>query len=330
LGDSLVGCPVFDARLMGPGVLSVVMTPSADSREIRGNGIRSTGTLFVSFVPLLLICLNSAAFGSSAHASRFLPHFLLSSPSQYADCPGARAGSSRFGAIDFSQPADDALMHTAKAHRVTAVLRYYDWNDDSPDTRLSPVALSRRSKFNRQFRYPWRSGPQFHGKILTRDELAALHKAGFKVGVVFQHFNSDPRTFIDMARAPFDASQALDIARHLRQPLDTLIFFGVDFDTSPSMYPYVRRYFNSIRERLRIARFKLGVYGNGYVCKRLLQDGLVSACWLSQSVGFRESFDYERAGAWVLKQCATRKPFSGSMVEFDPDIIRRKSPGLFW
>lgn len=221
-------------------------------------------------------------------------------------------------------------MHAAKAHGVIAVLRYYDWNDDAPDARISPAALSRRSQFNRQFRYPWRPGPQFHGKILTRGELAALHAAGFKVGVVFQHFNSDPRTFVDTARARFDANQAMDIARQLRQPLNTLIFFGVDFDTSPSMYPYVRRYFASVRERLRGASFKLGVYGNGYVCKRLFQDRLVSACWLSQSVGFRESFDYERTGAWALKQCATRKPFSGSTVEFDPDVMARKSAGVFW
>jgi hypothetical protein len=319
-----------DRRLTGHCVLPAVKTLFADFREFRGTGIRSTRTLFAFLVPLLLIHFNSAAIGSSAHTAPSFPHLLRSSSSQYPGCPGAKPGSARFGAIDFSQPADEALIRAAKAHGVSAILRYYDWNDDSPDARLSPLALSRRSKFNRQFRYPWRSGPQFHGKILTGDELAFLHKAGFKVGVVFQHFNSDPRTFTDTARARFDASQALKMAHRLRQPIDTLIFFGVDFDTSPSMYRYVRHYFDSIRERLRIASFKLGVYGNGYVCERLLQDGLVSACWLSQSVGFRESVDYEQTGPWVLKQCATREPFAGSQIQFDPDIIRRKSPTLFW
>ena len=248
----------------------------------------------------------------------------------FEDRVGAEVGAARFGAIDFSQPADEALIREAKAHGVIAVLRYYDWNDDTPDARLSVSAFSRRSKFNRHFLYPWRSGPQFHGKILTLDELAILHQAGLKVGVVFQHFNSDRRTFTDSARARFDASQALDEARHLHQPLNTFIFFGVDFDSSPSMYPHIRRYFTSVRKRLRIASFKLGVYGSGHVCKRLFQDRLVSACWLSQSVGFQESVDYERSGAWVLKQCATRKPFPKSAIEFDPDVIRSKLPGLFW
>jgi hypothetical protein len=320
----------LDGRFTEPCVHPAVKTLSVVPRESCRNGIRPTLILFASLIPLLLIYLNAAAFGSSAYAASSFPHFLRSTPSQYSGCPGAKTRSARFGAVDFSQPADEALMHAAKAHGVIAILRYYDWNDDTPDARLSPSALSRRSQFNRQFLYPWRSGPQFHGKILTRDELTLLHEAGFKVGVVFQHFNSDRRTFTDSARARFDASQALDEARNLHQPLNTFIFFGVDFDTSPSMYPYVRHYFTSVRERLRIASFKLGVYGNGHVCKRLFQDGLVSACWLSQSVGFRESVDYERSGEWVLKQCATRKPFSESAVEFDPDVIRGKLHGLFW
>jgi hypothetical protein len=308
----------------------MVKTLYVISRGRSRNGIRSAIILFTSSIPFLLIYLSGAAFVSSARAASSFPHLLRLTPSQYSGCPGAKTGKARFGAVDFSQPVDEALMEEAKADGVIAILRYYDWKDDTPDARLSLSALSRRSKFNRQFQYPWRSGPQFHGKILTRDELAVLHKAGFKVGVVFQHFNSDHRTFEDTARARFDASQALDEARNLHQPLNTFIFFGVDFDTSPSMYPYVRHYFTSVRERLRIASFKLGVYGNGHVCKRLFQDGLVSACWLSQSVGFRESIDYERSGAWALKQCATRKPFSDSAVEFDPDVIRGKLHGLFW
>lgn len=327
-GDSL---PIgSDVRLMEPCVRPMVKTLSATSRESRRNGIRSTIILFASLIPLLLVYLSGVAFGGSAYAATGFPHFLRSTPSQYSGCPGAKTRAARFGAIDFSQPADEPLMQEAKSHGVIAVLRYYDWNDDTPDASLSLNALSRRSQFNRKFLYPWRPGPQFHGKILTRDELAVLHEAGFKVGVVFQHFNSDRRTFRDSARARFDANQALDEARHLHQPLNTFIFFGVDFDASPSMYPYVRHYFTSVRQRLRIASFKLGVYGNGHVCKRLFQDGLVSACWLSQSVGFRDSVDYERSGAWVLKQCATRKPFSGSAIEFDPDVIRGKLLGLFW
>jgi Domain of unknown function (DUF1906) len=279
---------------------------------------------------LLLVYASIPAVGNVASSAATLPPFLFSPHTQYPACPGKGTATEQLAAFDFSQPADAALVHAAQALKVTAVLRYYDWEDKSLSSRLDHRSFSRRSEFNRQFHFPWRPGPQFHGKILSSEELRTLHSAGLKVGVVFQHFSSDPRTFLDAARASYDAGQALDLAHHLSQPPATVIFFGVDFDVSPSMYRYVHRYFESVHSYLKRSPYNLGVYGSGYVCRRLQQDGLVTSCWLSQSTAFQESTSYDGTGSWALKQCATRKAFPGSNVQFDPNVATKVRPGLFW
>jgi hypothetical protein len=268
--------------------------------------------------------------GNVASSAATLPPLLSAANIQYPACPGSRTAAGQLAAFDFSQPVDDALVHAAHALKVEAVLRYYDWEEKSPSEHLDHRAFSRPSEFNKQFHFPWRSGPQFHGKILSAEELHTLHAAGLKVGVVFQHFSSDPRTFQDAARASYDASQALHLAHHLSQPPATVIFFGVDFDVSPSVYPYVHRYFVSVHSHFKNSSYNLGVYGSGYVCRRLLQAGLVTSCWLSQSTAFQESTNYEGTGSWALAQCATRKPFPGSKVQFDPNVATKVRPGLFW
>ena len=279
---------------------------------------------------LLASCCALFAIASQASPSSKarLPPFKKPSPLQYSGCPAGSMLPAASSAIDFSQPSDGSLIASLPSLRIVSVFRYYDWRpvgSSSQRGRFGP-----RTAFNHGFKFPWRPGPQFAGKILTLHELQELHAHGIRVGVVFQHFNSDIRTFIDAARPAYDAKEAIAIASTLRQPRDTTIFFGVDFNAAADQYDLVRRYFTEVNRRLVEAGYRLGVYGNGLVCRRLQQDGLASACWLSQSVGFTESILLEKSGNWDVKQCATRRSVPGSTIEFDLDIVHRQTQAIFW
>jgi hypothetical protein len=68
-------------------------------------------------------------------------------------------------------------------------------------------------------------------KTLLPSETDAIFaaRAGFKIGVVFQHASDDPNTFIaDPRTAETHALRALDLAAANGQPKDSAIYFGVD------------------------------------------------------------------------------------------------------
>jgi hypothetical protein len=65
-------------------------------------------------------------------------------------------------------------------------------------------------------------------KTLLPDEAKAILSAGFNIGVIFQHNNDDPHTFIKGNRGTEDAKRALELAKANGQPYGSKIFFGVD------------------------------------------------------------------------------------------------------
>ncbi len=70
--------------------------------------------------------------------------------------------------------------------------------------------------------------PTIPGKPLRADEFDAIIKAGFKIGVVFQHKNGTAEKFQIPGVGAADAKIALDLADENRQPYDTAIYFGLD------------------------------------------------------------------------------------------------------
>jgi hypothetical protein len=81
-----------------------------------------------------------------------------------------------------------------------------------------------------------------------------------------------------------------------KQPADgkSALFYTVDYDATQSdidnaILPYAQAFHSTMGKLCSMAgtpNYLLGVYGNGLVCKALMEAGLVHFSWLSESTGF--------------------------------------------
>lgn len=268
------------------------------------------------FKAALAAALSFAPFHAAAEPSSRLPpleHPGIAIDRQWPGCPGGPPSGERVAAIDFSKQADPEALDLARALGATTILRYYDWAE-------GPT----REKFD----FYWRAGPTLPGKTLTQKERDLIFSKGFSLGIVFQHRSDLRKTFLDTKRAGFDARRALELAGELGQPKDSVIFFSVDFDAREKNIEHVKRYFETVGEMVGAANYRVGVYGDGYVCAELKRAGLASYCWLSMSTGFSGSRAYHASGRWDVKQCASREASGRSAVNFDPDVFNASSGKL--
>ncbi len=149
-------------------------------------------------------------------------------------------------------------------------------------------------------------------KRLLPDEARALHAAGLRIAVVYQDRQTQVEDF-SRASGERDGRFAFAYGRENGQPLGTTIFFAVDYDAKPADLRAIQAYFQGVGAGLATAAqsepsYQVGVYGSGYVCRRLKEAGLVSHTWLAESTGYRESAGYSD---WTLKQFVTNEDLCG-------------------
>jgi cell wall-associated NlpC family hydrolase len=171
-------------------------------------------------------------------------------------------------------------------------------------------------------------------KVLTRREAQALIAENISIWVVFQYWGNKPKWF----SADFggkDAIRALQCAQEIvGQPVGTAIYFAVDYDETGEHYPSnIVPYFKAVRDAF--ARndgsmpYRIGVYGNGLVCRRLLDDGLVTESWLSCSRGHAEHAVFYASNRWTLSQTCGVPDVCGCQVESDEVNPERTEFGQF-
>lgn len=117
-------------------------------------------------------------------------------------------------------------------------------------------------------------------------------------------------------------------------------FGSVEKIDDRSMLPFVRRYFQSIKNVFAAAEpgrtYEVGAYGSGLTCRELLRAKLVAKCWLANARSW-PGYDFEKeteAGAprWSLTQrvktvCPIwHNPRSTDAVEFDLNRVNSARP----
>jgi hypothetical protein len=142
-------------------------------------------------------------------------------------------------------------------------------------------------------------------KVVKPAEARAIAAAGLKLALVFEVWggvNNFAHDDIDGASGTSHGNFARDWAANVGAPDNTIIWFAIDTDCTTGQYAQrVRPYFQAARAALG-GKYRIGVYGCGYVCTQAIAEGLVDATWLTQSMGFNGSRAFRDSGRWTLLQ----------------------------
>jgi hypothetical protein len=236
---------------------------------------------------------NSVRFLSGLAVSLVLMATASSALAQYC-----KKGSG-VAAVDMASPVDQPFLDKMKEIGVGTIIRYYDWD---PPTLLN--------------------------KTLLRPERDLIVENGFKLAVVFQHFNNKFASFTP-ARGKKDAQRSLELAQLNSQPKGSAIYFGVDGPWgSAAQLKNIKAYFTALNETLAGKGYRIGAYGSGLVCRKLLDAKLAELCWLANAQAWPGYKAFYKSGEWRLVQTLPGK-CGGKDVDFNFTNDRDSDFGQF-
>jgi hypothetical protein len=159
-------------------------------------------------------------------------------------------------------------------------------------------------------------------KRLTRQEAEAILGAGISLAVVHQAAGTSAGDFSHESGVA-DATYARDYAiKTIGQPAGSAIYFGVDYDAKePDVTQRIVPYFQAVNSILTAAGdpiYKVGAYGDGVTLQTLLNAGLVSFTWISQSTGFPGTKQFKNSNRWTLFQ---NLPSTKCQLDLDVDDL---------
>ncbi len=141
-----------------------------------------------------------------------------------------------------------------------------------------------------------------HRKRVTSLEASAISAAGIDLFVVFED-SGDP--VLSVESGVNDAQIALGQAQALGQPEGTAIYFALEHDKfggyTTAHIRGLKRYLEGVGQVLA-PHYKVGVYGDGVVCKTALDAGLCEFTWLSASTKHPGTPDFTASGRATLIQ----------------------------
>lgn len=163
-------------------------------------------------------------------------------------------------------------------------------------------------------------------KNVTKEEAQALSRVGIKLFVVYED-GGDASSFPLTEQQGFsDASHAVTQAQGIGQPQGGTIYFAVEGlpdGYKSSDLSKIRQYFAGVNRGLG-ARYRSGVYGDGIVCKTLIEEGICSHTWLAQaSFSFEGTQAFYAAKKWSLAQILTdlpKKQWRGPSVDLNEGL----------
>lgn len=202
-------------------------------------------------------------------------------------------------AADTSTPVTGEFLAKMREVGVKTIIRYYDQPNET-----------------------------IRGKTLRRAERDFILAEGFSLAVVFQHKNKVFSSF-HRQQGLADGARALVLAAENLQPKGGIIYYGIDGGWgSEAQIRKIEEYFEAINSVLRPGGYRVGVYGSGRVCKRIVDKGLADYCWLSNARGWPDYHLYHPTRAWRLLQHPTEW-CGGREVDFNFTNGRHDDFGQF-
>lgn len=188
------------------------------------------------------------------------------------------------------------------------------------------IACLKSSGFDTVVRYYSKSA----WKRIGQAEARALADNDISIVAVYQNRQNQAADF-DKPQGERAGEHAYDYASNvIFQPAGSAIYFSVDFDASEAeVNQRVIPFFAGIRSAFQHmdgggpARYRIGVYGSGRVCRLLSADDHVELMWLAQATGWAEFRRYLNAKKWHLKQ---ELPAVVCGMDCDPDVDNPELP----
>jgi hypothetical protein len=137
--------------------------------------------------------------------------------------------------------------------------------------------------------------PELNWKQMGQKEARAIARAGVALTAVYQNRQNQPADF-SAAKGEASGNEAGDYAENvIFQPADSAIYFSADFDPSESVVrENIIPFFKGVKKAFKAAAvggrplYHAGVYGSGRTCRILLEEGLATYTWITQSTEFSE------------------------------------------
>jgi len=148
-------------------------------------------------------------------------------------------------------------------------------------------------------------------KVIKKAEAQKLSSSGIKIFTVYEDGSAASTFKLTANQGGKDATAAKTQATAIGQPKGGVIYFAVE--GLPNGYkkadlPGIRAYFAGVKNVLG-DDYTAGVYGDGIVCKTLLDEGICSHTWLAQaSYLFDGSIEFYASKRWSLAQIVTDLP----------------------
>jgi len=150
-------------------------------------------------------------------------------------------------------------------------------------------------------------------KCWTVDRVKAAAAAGLRVGLVHEGWGGANGKGISAIDGTRDGAFCRKEAAILGAPEDACIYFACDQDFSAAQITnLVIPYFKAVRAAFSDEYFRVGVYGSGAVCGRVISAGLADLSWEAQSKG------WTNYSAWLAKASMVQGP-EGKVAGVDAD-----------
>jgi kumamolisin len=159
----------------------------------------------------------------------------------------------------------------------------------------------------------------YQSKVLTKKEAQLISQAGLSIFVVYED-GAAPSDF-DTDHGAFAAQHALQCAAIVGQPHGSAIYFAADFESDEGQVEaLVVPYFQAIQTVFKDAGspYKIGAYGDGLACAKLLDTQLCDYAWLSCSSSFPGTKAFYASKRWNIAQ---HPPTSLGGLSADPNEV---------
>lgn len=177
-------------------------------------------------------------------------------------------------------------------------------------------------------------------KALSRQEAEIILEAGLKFFPIYQDGGTKQSDFT-AENGQLDGKAAVNAAKALGLPDDTIIYFAVDFDAmdyqiTSNILPYFKEVYNEVTSS---SAYKVGVYGARNVCSRVSDAGYAYCSFVgNMSTGFSGNLGFKMPSNWAFDQFGNKDANGNYLTisssdgdfEIDKDGVSGRDDGVSW